>query len=394
MVPYEDWQALEQLLAVDAGEVAQRQAAELSKYAPSPLKTIILFGGAWLGKKTLANLQALQRGYQIYFCDNNPKVTGEILGIPVLPKAEAIKQFGASALFVVTIYNGASVVEELKEAGCQYVVPYVVLYRAFAKEFMPLFSLSTPEPIAQNAESIEEVFELLADDQSRGELLKLFDWYLSPEFYPLSRPIDPKETYYPPDLMRPIATERFVDCGAYDGDSLKAFYEKWNGKFEKIAAFEPVADNLARIAAFRKTIPADFDARLDVFPYALGNERGTVTFAVDEFSSSHLGHDAARHEQQHQVQMVKLDDELHGFHPSYIKMDIEGAEPFALEGAAEILRNDAPILAICLYHDIRHLWEIPLLIHRLNPEYKLYIRRYSQDCWETVCYAIPPGRAI
>ena len=50
------------------------------------------------------------------------------------------------------------------------------------------------------------------------------------------------------------------------------------------------------------------------------------------------------------------------------------------------------MLAVCLYHKPEDLWDLPLLIRALGPGYSLYLRRYSDERWETVCYAVPPDR--
>jgi hypothetical protein len=73
-------------------------------------------------------------------------------------------------------------------------------------------------------------------------------------------------------------------------------------------------------------------------------------------------------------------------------MDIEGAEPEALLGAARTMARHRPIMAICAYHKCEHLWTIPQLLKAANPDYKIYLRRYAEDCWETVYYAVPPER--
>jgi hypothetical protein len=73
-------------------------------------------------------------------------------------------------------------------------------------------------------------------------------------------------------------------------------------------------------------------------------------------------------------------------------MDIESAEPEALDGARELLRRHRPVLAVCTYHRSEHLWQIPNLIRSMVPEYHLFLRRYAEDCWEGVCYAIPKHR--
>ena len=80
------------------------------------------------------------------------------------------------------------------------------------------------------------------------------------------------------------------------------------------------------------------------------------------------------------------------FAPSFIKMDIEGAEGAALEGARRLIARHRPILAICLYHRQSDLWRIPLLIESICPGYRHYLRAHETDGWQTVGYAVPPER--
>jgi hypothetical protein len=77
-----------------------------------------------------------------------------------------------------------------------------------------------------------------------------------------------------------------------------------------------------------------------------------------------------------------------------IKMDIEGAELGALSGAAQLIARARPVLCVVAYHHCEHLWQIPILMHSLLPEYRLYLRRYAEDCWETVYYAVPADRTV
>ena len=69
-------------------------------------------------------------------------------------------------------------------------------------------------------------------------------------------------------------------------------------------------------------------------------------------------------------------------------MDIEGAELEALKGAKETIKRNHPKLAICVYHKPEDIVDIPKFILELDPEYKLYLRHYSDNAGETVLYAI------
>ena len=69
-------------------------------------------------------------------------------------------------------------------------------------------------------------------------------------------------------------------------------------------------------------------------------------------------------------------------------MDREGSEMSALRGAKKCISSSHPRLAICLYHKPEDIWEIPLYIKNLNPDYKIYIRHHTDLMNETVCYAV------
>ncbi len=72
---------------------------------------------------------------------------------------------------------------------------------------------------------------------------------------------------------------------------------------------------------------------------------------------------------------------------TFIKMDIEGAEIEALKGAEQTIQTQKPKLAICIYHRDSHLYEIPLMIKKMVPEYRFWIRHHSDTASETVVCA-------
>ena len=92
------------------------------------------------------------------------------------------------------------------------------------------------------------------------------------------------------------------------------------------------------------------------------------------------------------MECVRLDDALAGAEVSFIKMDVEGAELDALEGARAIITSQRPVLALSAYHRQDHLWRIPQMIRGMSDDYHLVLRAHRLDGWETVCYAIPEER--
>src|SRR5207237_7420939 len=89
------------------------------------------------------------------------------------------------------------------------------------------------------------------------------------------------------------------------------------------------------------------------------------------------------------VQCVALDEALHGFAPTVIKMDIEGAEPAALDGARGIIEAHRPAIAVCAYHTADHLWTIAQQVRSWNLGYDCFLRSHGNNTLETVVYAVP-----
>ncbi|MFR0881553.1 MAG: FkbM family methyltransferase [Oscillospiraceae bacterium] len=84
-----------------------------------------------------------------------------------------------------------------------------------------------------------------------------------------------------------------------------------------------------------------------------------------------------------------VDSILEGREATLIKMDVEGAEREALWGACRTISKYNPRLMVALYHRNEDIFELPLLVHKLNPKYKLYIRHQLYiPAWETNLYAV------
>ena len=73
---------------------------------------------------------------------------------------------------------------------------------------------------------------------------------------------------------------------------------------------------------------------------------------------------------------------------NFIKMDIEGAELQALQGAINTLKKYRPKLAISIYHRApTDYFEIPEFLLSLDLGYQFYIRHYTIHAEETILYA-------
>jgi len=74
---------------------------------------------------------------------------------------------------------------------------------------------------------------------------------------------------------------------------------------------------------------------------------------------------------------------------TYIKMDVEGVEFVVLSGGMTLMAEHKPKLNIACYHRCCDIYRLPAVIHRANPNYKIYMRHHPYiPCWDTNLYCI------
>ena len=196
------------------------------------------------------------------------------------------------------------------------------------------------------------------------------------------------EMYFPSDLVALRDDEVFVDCGGYDGDTLLLFINRVRGRFRHAQVFEPDPRNLVRLKATLASLPGTVRSRIRVEDLAVGGSSGPVGLRLSDAASTVVkSADLV-------VRCEPLDLLLGSPPPTYIKMDIEGAEVDALTGARRLISTHRPVLAISAYHLQDHLWTIPLLVDSFVEGYRYHYRRYTRrPNDDLVLYAIPEERS-
>ena len=384
---------LAELLGRDPQQMIDDQASSFDRLAAPHGQRLVLVGAGGLGRKTLAGLR--QTGIEpLAFADNNPAAWNRTVdGLPVLSLPDAAARFGRQSTFVITVWSpGADrridgLRRQLDGLGVATVVSFVPLFWKHAGIFLPHYRLDLPHQLAEDAEGIERVFRLWEDEASREEYVAQLQWMTSTEFGPL--PAHPTaDTYFPEDIFGLSDEEVFVDCGAFDGDTVRAFLERKGSRFRQIIALEPDPDNYGKLVRYARTLPADVRAKIELRPLAVGARRERVRFVAAGSVGSRIDEAGTV-----EVECAPLDEILAGRAPSYVKMDIEGAEPQALAGARQTILRHHPALAVCVYHRQEHLWQIPLYLSDLWDGYRFFLRRHGDEFGDVVCYALPPVAA-
>ena len=126
---------LRQMEAESPEAVRLREQSAFDAIAGPSSERLVLFGAGPLGKAVLSGLR--KAGVEpLAFADNEQQLWGqEVSGIPVLSPTDAVRQYCATACFVVTIYQGSSVRRQLSSLGCSRVAPFVALMWKYARYF-------------------------------------------------------------------------------------------------------------------------------------------------------------------------------------------------------------------------------------------------------------------
>lgn len=382
---------LEQSIAVSRspGNVARAAGGAFNAVAASVTRVVIV-GCGHLGMLALSG--ARRAGLEVLaFADNDRERWGTALeGVSVMSPAEAVAKHNENSFFVVAIYNGSSVRRQISDLGGARVVPYPLFFWQYSDQMPEEDRLELPHRILQQIADIRVTYSMLLDQHSRTEYAAQVEWRCTLNYQclpPAERAVD---MYFHPGIVSLSTEEVFVDCGAFDGDSIRMFLSATSKAFRHIIAIEPDARNRALLDAYLATMSRHDRDRIVVLPFGVGERNESVPFNASGTVGSRLSTAQATTA----IECRRLDDLLRGHQVTFIKMDIEGAEPAALRGLTESMRRARPILAICAYHRCEHLWTLPLLMRAAVPDYQLYLRRYAEECWETVYYAVPPERVV
>lgn len=249
---------------------------------------------------------------------------------------------------------------------------------------------------------------LLADDRSR----EVYDGII---FYKLSGRIDilrATESTVEDAFRHILPTETLrtaADLGAYNGDSLRELMI-YAPDLTEAVVMEPDRRNFAKLTAWTNGLAADgsplkihtvqagaYDQSGTVHFHASGNRNATLcdtpdgtpdgTPAMFSTSEQYFGKTVSvpvRPLDEVWRETVGIDTAL-----DYIKYDVEGSERAALLGSQGVIKAFSPALLVSLYHRSEDLFALPLLIHELNPDYRMYLRRMAGiPAWDINLYCV------
>lgn len=223
----------------------------------------------------------------------------------------------------------------------------------------------------------EALSEIFFDDLSRDIYSKIitFRLKLNSDFLDSFEYKEDKQ-YFEDFLGLNFNDETFIDVGMFDGFTSLEFIKRCPN-FKKIYGFEPGKMNFDKcLDRFKEYF------NIEIFNSGLSDKKEILKFTelgseskIDEFGEI-------------EIKVDKLDN-FNIESASFIKIDIEGGERGALEGARHTILKYHPRIAVAVYHNPLDFIEIPELVFSIRSDYDIYLRHYTETIYETVMFFIP-----
>jgi len=382
-------QRLDCLLSEPLESVRERQAGTLDQLTGGLDRPFVLFGASQLGRKALVTLKEL--GFApAAFMDNNSALWGtQIDSVPVVSPAQLAETWEGSLPSVIcTIWSGhihdcmSDRLQPLINLGFERIALFGHLAWRYPQQLLPHYCMDLPENVLPEADAIRQAFALLGDDRSRKLYVDHIEWrlHLNHDLLPVSSPL---QIYFDAQFSDNCLAEVVFDLGAFNGDTLESYLASGRD-FLAYHCFEPVAQNFAQLQAGVQRVD---DARVKTHRLAIGERVGDVLIEAANGPSSRVGMGDER------VPMTTLDElSASGLLPTFIKIDIEGLEPQCLAGGRAMITEHEPLIAVSVYHEQNHLWQILLQLHSYSTNYRYSLGPHVSDGWDLVLYAVPEHR--
>lgn len=339
----------------------------------------VLYGCGVFGKVLYENFTREGRKIEC-FVDGNKKGIESTSGLEIISPDELVLRYpnASICISVVTPRPAKEIRNKLYDLGFGedqiFDFPYKLITTPFGMETISL----SYEEIQNHRQGYEYAYNLFDDDISKSIVIDRINSLLFRDYMPY---IPESECYFPADLFSLTDKEVFVDAGVYTGDTIEEFYKRTDGQYKKIIGFE--FDNINYNKALINT--ADYHD-VSLIPKGLWDKECSLPAVTGHDKGSNVSING-----ETTVELTTIDDYFRdksvSDYPTYIKMDIEGSEKQAILGSTSVIKAVKPKLAISMYHLPEDIYEIPNMILKLHPDYKLALRHYSPYAWETVLYA-------
>ncbi|MGN7292360.1 FkbM family methyltransferase [Rhizobium sp. SAFR-030] len=350
-----------------------------------PNLPVWIFGAGGFAKGMFSAL--ISKGFDVAgFLQTKPDIE-TLLDRPVRSLTEASLDRTAVQV-AIGIFNRETAFPDLvslaEAAGYKNIFIPPEFYPQLQAELGWKYWMSTRDEIISILPKLQTAFDLFEDEQSRDRFTRILKFRLGTD--PAYGSFRDEDVQYFNRLTAPFLRKEkgivYVDGGAFDGDSHRDLAKASN--VSEAFLFEPDPANYSLLVHNTRQSASGITHCL---PIALSDGYKTLSFGGGTGESSAISDSGGQ-----TIVTAALDSLFPNRTIDFLKLDIEGAEAAAIEGATEILQRSQPVVAISLYHKVGDLADLPILLKRILPNHSLHIIQHMYNSFESVLYAVPSAK--
>ena len=261
------------------------------------------------------------------------------------------------------------VIDNIKKLSTRHkvIMPSVPVFgdKIFNKEFLK-----------NNLVEIEKAYDSLCDEQSKKVFLNIIRFQIAGELNLCFECESIKNEAF--EILNLKENERFLDLGAYRGDTIQEFLH-YVENYEKIIAVEPDKRTFKKLQTNCENLK-----NCICLNNAVWSENCTLNF------DDNKGRGGSAKSEGVEISAISVDylTEKYGSF-TYLNIDVEGAEKEMLQGAENTLKQYKPKLCMAVYHRSEDIFDLVNRIREINPDYKIYLRHHPHiSFWDTNIYCI------
>ncbi len=230
------------------------------------------------------------------------------------------------------------------------------------------------EVLKEHTDEFLWLYKNLGDYRSKQILYSILNYWYNNDFNELGKSYENNyNQYFDLDLVKPNKNAIYVDIGAYTGDTIVNYINTFL-QYKKIYAYEITDESIKIMQKNLKNYPNIIYKKTAIM------DRTSIFYMNDNSISSSAN--KVSNIGIKQILSTSLDKDIKE-KIDIIKIDIEGNEEKALNGAINHIKKDTPILDIAVYHNHNDLWKIPKLIYSINDKYKYFLRYFGNKYYPT-----------
>jgi FkbM family methyltransferase len=311
----------------------------------------------------------------ICICDSYKTGTHEQTGLPIVLPEQLFRENPDTVILITSLQYEEQITEHLLSLGFlpENIFPFRFTRRITLNEFNE-----------KHLHGYEWAYNFFNDEISKKLARDFACSHLTSTL--IMSTSNPKERYFDREFIKLRDNEVFIDGGAHIGATTEEFIKRTNDSYNHVYAFEPESSAYKKALEILSPHP-----NIEIIPKGLWSMETELEFAKNIYNPEDSTFVLDLEEFDKAIAAVtSLDNYFDGKTemPTFIKLNIEGAEKQALLGMVKILKNHKPKLAVSAYHKIEDIYELMQLISSVQGDYNFTLRQYGSGYFGAVLYAV------